>query len=58
MSLQKYTSKARKDFKMRILYAENLTLVLRELWQELENLISCMGKLCNWEMQYPFHIHF
>jgi hypothetical protein len=43
---------------MTILYAEHLTLVLRELWQELENLISCMGKLGIWEMQYPFGIHF
>jgi hypothetical protein len=32
MILQKYTSKARKVFKMRILYGENLTLVLWELW--------------------------
>jgi hypothetical protein len=31
--LQNYTSKATKDFEMRILYAENLTLVLWELWQ-------------------------
>jgi len=43
---------------MRILCTEKLTLVLGELLQELENLISCVGKLSIWEMQYPFHIYF
>jgi len=44
MSWQKYTSKARKVFKMRILYAQTLILVLWELWQELEKSNFLHGK--------------